>query len=165
MNSVIKTSSETFFKQSWLTKSLLLFSSLRKDHCINLNLSEHLRFLQVNMTIDVYKVKKVTMFYLWARYVVKNNHLSWINYFALVNKAKRLCKKVSERKDYVSKTVFRSLFYMLGEITTKAWPHCRLAEVVNKHLWGLFIIFYTSLQQNFDKNVHLSLSLDSRCCG
>jgi len=37
--------------------------------------------------------------------------------FKLVNKAKRSRMKVSKRKDYLSKTVFRSLFCMSGEIT------------------------------------------------
>ena len=40
-------------------------SSLRNDHSINLNISDHVRFLQENMTIAIYKVKKESMFNLW----------------------------------------------------------------------------------------------------
>jgi len=38
------------------------------------------------------------------------DYFRWIHCFKLVNKAKRSQMKVSKRKDYMSKTVFWSLF-------------------------------------------------------
>jgi len=45
-------------------------------------------------------------------------YFRWIHCFKHVNKVKRSRMKVSKRKDYVSKTVWRSLFCMSRKITT-----------------------------------------------
>ena len=85
-------------------------SSLRNDRSISLNIFDHVLFLRENMTIAVYKVKKESMFNLWWHTLLNmseirsKEYFRWIHCVKLVNKVKRSRMKVSQQKDYVSKT-------------------------------------------------------------
>ena len=114
-------------------------------------------WLQENMTITVYKVKKESMFNLWWHNLLNmseirsKEYFRWIHCVKLLNKVKRSWMKVSKRKDYVSKTK-----RMSGLLFTSSFIPVYAILIKYELIWSLHA-------QCFGQKANRCLTISCRC--